>query len=325
MHEKSRLSCHNQKFVARLTLATDFDGCMDVLAEHLGAAGFERAAYSYMPLVRRANGTWLRPPLKVRNFPPRWDAQWERYSVHDPYFHACFGRTISVDWTAVQRDPNLTAIQRECINYLAHFGLSKGLTIPIHLPHGGLAFITAIADPERDDWAELVELSRYRLLVQAHQFQRIALEKLMPVSEHDSMRLTSREAECLNLTGQGWSYSETARALGLSIDTIRLHLRSACGKLGAVNRAHAVAKAITLGLIDINLRAAREGEVAAALLATPFCEAAAGSLGPPEAFPIPRRSSTPAARPSEPAGRPRRSPTANSSSSSARPRSVPSP
>jgi LuxR family transcriptional regulator len=298
---------------------------MDVLAEHLGAAGFERAAYSYMPLVRRANGTWLRPPLKVRNFPPRWDAQWQRYSVHDPYFHACFGRTISVDWTAVQRDPNLTAIQRECINYLAHFGLSKGLTIPIHLPHGGLAFITAIADPERDDWAELVELSRYRLLVQAHQFQRIALEKLMPVSEHDNTRLTSREAECLNLTGQGWSYSETARALGLSIDTIRLHLRSACVKLGAVNRAHAVAKAITLGLIDINFRAAREGEAAAALLATPLCEAAAGSLGPPEALPIPRRSSTPAARPSGPAGRPRRSPTANSSSSSARPRSVPSP
>jgi LuxR family transcriptional regulator, quorum-sensing system regulator SdiA len=324
MPEKSRLPCHNEKFVAKLTLATDFDGCMDVLAEHLGAAGFERAAYSYMPLVRRANGTWLRPPLKVRNFPPRWDAQWERYSVHDPYFHACFGRTISVDWTAVQRDPNLTAIQRECINYLAHFGLRKGLTIPIHLPHGGLAFITAIADPERDDWAELVELSRYRLLVQAHQFQRIALEKLMPVSEHDSTRLTSREAECLNLTGQGWSYSETARALGLSIDTIRLHLRSACGKLGAANRAHAVAKAITLGLIDINLRAAREGE-AAALLATPLCESAAGSLGPPEALPIPRRSSTPPARPSEPAGRPRRSPTANSSSSSARPRSVPSP
>jgi DNA-binding CsgD family transcriptional regulator len=139
----------------------------------------------------------------------------------------------------------------------------RPLTIPIHLPHGGLAFITAIADPERDDWAELVELSGYRLLVQAHQFQRIALEKLMPVSEtNDTARLTSREAECLNLTGQGWSYSETARTLDLSIDTIRLHLRSACGKLGAVNRAHAIAKAITLGLIDINLRGPREGEVA---------------------------------------------------------------
>ena len=105
------------------------------------------------------------------------------------------------------------------------------------------------------DWAELVELSRYRLLVQAHQFQRIALEKLIPASETDgTTRLTSREAECLNLIGQGWSYSETARTLGLSVDTIRLHLRNACGKLGAVNRAHAVAKAITLGLVDINLR-----------------------------------------------------------------------
>jgi DNA-binding CsgD family transcriptional regulator len=252
MHGKLGLSDHNE-FVAGLISATDFDSCMDVLAEHLRATGFERAAYSYMPSVRRANGTWQPPSLKVRNFPPRWDAQWDRYRVHDPYFHACLSRTVSVDWTVVQQDPRLTAIQRECINYLAHFGLSKGLTVPIHLPEGGLAFIVAIADPGRADWAELVELSRYRLLVQAHQFQRIALEKLVPASGTDTTpRMTCREAECLSLAGQGRSYSETARTLGVSIDTVRMHLRSACGKLGAVNRAHAVAKAITLGLIDIN-------------------------------------------------------------------------
>jgi DNA-binding CsgD family transcriptional regulator len=118
-----------------------------------------------------------------------------------------------------------------------------------------MAFINAIADPEREDWADLVEQSRYKLLVQAHQFQRVAFEKLMPAAEGDNgARLTSREAECLSWTGQGRSYGETARMLSVSVDTVRLHLRTACNKLGAVNRAHAVAKAIYLGLIDINAR-----------------------------------------------------------------------
>lgn len=254
MHGKSRWP-DDEEFVGALSAAADFDACMDVLVAHLRAAGFDRAAHSYMPSVRRANGTWLAPPLTVRNFPPRWDSQWDRYSVHDPYFHACLGHTISIDWTVVQRDPHLTAIQRECINYLAHFGLSKGLTIPIHLPHGGLAFIAAIADPEREDWPELVESSRHRLLVLAHHFQRIALGRVPSPAANTNVgpRLTSREAECLSSTGHGRTYGETARRLGVSIETVRLHLRSACSKLGAVNRAHAVAKAITLGLIDIDL------------------------------------------------------------------------
>lgn len=253
MHARSRLRA--DEFVAALVSAADFEGCMDVLAKHLRAAGFERAAYCCMPSVRRPDGAWLPPRLKVRNFPSRWDIQWDRYSIHDPYFHACLGRTVPIDWTAVQRQPDLTAIQRECINYLAHFGLVKGLTVPIHLPHGGLAFISAIAHPGREDWPGFVELSRHELLVRAHQFQSIAPGKLAASPGlRAGARLTSRETECLSSTARGRSYGETARLLGRSIDTVRLHLKSACNKLGAVNRAHAVAKAISLGLIDADLR-----------------------------------------------------------------------
>jgi LuxR family transcriptional regulator len=255
MQAGSRLREGGDEFVAGLVSAADFDGCMDVLAEHLRTTGFERAAYCCMPSVRRPDGACLPPRLTVRNFPPRWDVGWDRYSVHDPYFHACLRRTIPIDWTMVQRQPCLTAIQRECINYLAHFGLVKGLTVPIHLPHGGLAFISAIAHPGCENWPEVVELSRHQLLVRAHQFQSIAPGKLAASSGlHAGARLTSRETECLSSTARGRSYGETARLLGRSIDTVRLHLRSACSKLGAVNRAHAVAKAISLGLIETDVR-----------------------------------------------------------------------
>jgi LuxR family transcriptional regulator, quorum-sensing system regulator SdiA len=240
----------SEQFICDLKTAEDFDECIDILARYFKRMGFARVTYSYMPLVRRPDGRWLPPALIVRNFPKSWDTQWHRYSVHDPYFHACFSRTTAIEWVAVQKS-QLTAIQRECVNYLADLGLSKGLTVPIHLPHGRFAFISAIGDNHEDDWDELVEQCRYKILIRAHQFHRFAFYKYQPsVTVSFPLRLTPREAECLNWIARGRTHDETAHMLGRSIDTVRLHLKSACDKLGANNATHAVAKAVRLRLLD---------------------------------------------------------------------------
>lgn len=62
--------------------------------------------------------------------------------------------------------------------------------------------------------------------------------------------LSRRELECLRLTSEGQTSEEIASGLGLSIHTANQYLANACQKLDAVNRMHAVAKALRLGLID---------------------------------------------------------------------------
>lgn len=62
--------------------------------------------------------------------------------------------------------------------------------------------------------------------------------------------LSNRELECLRLTAAGRTSADIARILGLSAHTANQYLTSAAAKLDAVNRMHAVAKAIRLGLID---------------------------------------------------------------------------
>lgn len=62
-------------------------------------------------------------------------------------------------------------------------------------------------------------------------------------------RLTMREIECLAWAAQGKSEWEMSRILGISEHTAEKHLINARVKLGAVNRAHAVATAIRRGLI----------------------------------------------------------------------------
>ena len=244
------MSNEGEAFISDLNHAADFDGCVDILARHLSAMGFARLTYSYMAAVRRADGRWLPPPLTVRNFPQCWDIHWQRYSVHDPYFHACFRRTTSIEWTVVQNS-QLTAIQRECVNYLADFGLRKGLTVPIHLPHGKFAFMSAIGDDRDQDWHHRVTQHRYKILIRAHQFHAVAFDKYeQSVRTVPDVRLSSRELQCLRLIARGRTHQQTAKLLERSVDTVKLHLKGACNKLGATNGTHAVAKAVCLGLLD---------------------------------------------------------------------------
>jgi DNA-binding CsgD family transcriptional regulator len=62
--------------------------------------------------------------------------------------------------------------------------------------------------------------------------------------------MSKREIECLRLTANGLTSDEIAAELGLSVHTANQYLTSSAQKLNAVNRIHAVAKALRAGLID---------------------------------------------------------------------------
>ncbi|WP_019173220.1 helix-turn-helix transcriptional regulator [Pseudaminobacter salicylatoxidans] len=69
----------------------------------------------------------------------------------------------------------------------------------------------------------------------------------------DSGRIPSiskRELECLKLTANGLTSEEIASRLNLSVHTANQYLTNTTQKLNAVNRMHAVAKGLRLGLIE---------------------------------------------------------------------------
>ena len=63
--------------------------------------------------------------------------------------------------------------------------------------------------------------------------------------------LTPREAEILTLVGQGMSNKAVARALGISVHTVKFHLEALFAKLDATSRAEAVAKGLRGGVIEL--------------------------------------------------------------------------
>jgi len=92
----------------------------------------------------------------------------------------------------------------------------------------------------------------------------VALEELVAVlnavhrgetrfpPEHDrpeAVHVSARELDCLTLVAEGFTNRAVADALGISYETVKTTLGNVRAKLGAIDRAHAVARAYELGYL----------------------------------------------------------------------------
>jgi DNA-binding NarL/FixJ family response regulator len=63
--------------------------------------------------------------------------------------------------------------------------------------------------------------------------------------------LTAREVQVLELVAEGLANKTIADRLGISDQTVKFHIASITGKLGAANRTDAVRRAVRRGLITL--------------------------------------------------------------------------
>jgi len=94
-----------------------------------------------------------------------------------------------------------------------------------------------------------VELTE-AILKAHHGDQALSLSVTQRLAEQqDSGRLTAREIEVLGLVRSGFTNGETGRLLGISERTVRSHVEIIMRKLGAADRASAVARGFETGIL----------------------------------------------------------------------------
>jgi len=100
---------------------------------------------------------------------------------------------------------------------------------------------------------ELVDAVRH-VAAGGRRFDEVVVSALLEARERErdaeSPALTPRELDVLRLVSNGCSNKEVARALHLSAGTVKSYLDDIYRKLEVSDRAHAVATALRLGLLD---------------------------------------------------------------------------
>lgn len=229
--------------------AGNFDSALDRLAEAAQQLGFDAVDYGFMPQARTLDGRYHAPRIAWRNWPSRWTAGWARYSRDDPFLYAGYPRTLPLDWREVIGASWLSGPQKEALAYVGDIGYLDGMTVPIHLPAGAFAFVTAVSHSTQGRWRAHQSEVRDALFVMAHDFHAAVAPRFGFASAPRAVALSAREREVLVLAASGLSAPDSARRAQRSVETVRRQRKSAMDKLGAHTIAQAVAQALRLGLI----------------------------------------------------------------------------
>jgi DNA-binding CsgD family transcriptional regulator len=173
----------------------------------------------------------------------------KNYQRIDPVIIGCFQRFHPVDWKQLDWSGKAA---REFLAEAVTFGLgNQGYSIPIRGPNGQFALFTVNHTCGDAAWSAFIETYGRDLILIAHFFNRKALEFEPDRALDHTRALSPREVDAMTLLALGYSRAQVAQALTISEHTLRVYIESARFKLGALNTTHAVARAMSRGLIVV--------------------------------------------------------------------------
>jgi len=128
---------------------------------------------------------------------------------------------------------------------------NQGFSVPIRGPGGQFALFSISQNCSDDEWATYTRSNIRDLILIAHYLNHKALDLGDASMPDTQIALAPREIDVLTLLALGYSRGQAAESLSISEHTLRVYIDTARFKLGAANTIHAVAKALTRGLIVV--------------------------------------------------------------------------
>lgn len=184
-------------------------------------------------------------------YAPEWVARYieEDYARIDPVVQSCYRRFHPIDWKRLDWSAKpVRSFLGEAID--AGVGC-QGFSIPIRGPSGQFALFSVSSNAKDDAWARYTESHVRDLILVSHFVNQKALEVERGSDHVQTVSLSPREVDALTLLAMGFSRGQAADSLSISEHTLRVYIESARFKLAATNTTHAVARAMTQGLLVV--------------------------------------------------------------------------
>ena len=184
-------------------------------------------------------------------YPVEWAKHYidSGYLRTDPVVQGCFQRFHPVEWKRLDWSSKAA---RKMMEEAVQFGIGhQGYSIPLRGPAGQFALFTMNDTCDDAAWAAFTTENVRDLMLIAHYFNQKALTFEPDRGESVPPPLSPRESEALTYLALGYSRAQVAELISISEHTLRVYVESARFKLGAMNTTHAVARALSMGVIVV--------------------------------------------------------------------------
>jgi len=241
------LAC--QEIIEALERAESVDEIHRICSTLCKLFGFDHFAY-----VARIPVSLAKPYMcYVSGFPEEWRDRYLGlgYLQIDPVVNHCLKHVTPLPWDSLRPPEKGDKPVRQFMGEAGEFGLKSGVSLPMHggIGETALLSLTSNESPEKSQ-SRIREALPFLFLISAYvheAMRRVIANEQLDLSKAD---LTDREKECLLWAAEGKTSWETAQILNISERTVIFHLQNAAKKLNVVNRQHAIARAVVMGLIS---------------------------------------------------------------------------
>jgi len=171
------------------------------------------------------------------------------YLRMDPVIFGCLQRFHPTDLKELDWSSKAArAFMKEATEYGVG---NQGFTVPIRGPRGQFALFTVTDQCDDATWAKFREHHAQNLILIAHAFNERALAMESGPEGQSQPNLSPRELGAMTMLAKGLNRAQAAAEMEISEHTLRVYIESARHKLGALNTTHAVARALSSGLIIV--------------------------------------------------------------------------
>ena len=231
------------RFLQELETTDRFDQIQDLVQRLRKLLAVDHVVYRWVSMDGEQYG--------FGTYDPAWAQRYHDmdYVRIDPVVQGSFQRSLPVDWKRM--DWSSKAARAFRADALAHGVGNQGFSIPIRGPHGQLALFSLSHSCSDQEWADYTLTNQRDLIAIAHYLNAKALQLESGRAPDPVRPLSPREVDALSFLAMGYSRSQAADMLAISEHTLRAYIESARHKLGAQNTVHAVARALSEGLIVV--------------------------------------------------------------------------
>jgi LuxR family quorum-sensing system transcriptional regulator CciR len=158
---------------------------------------------------------------------------------------------IGFPWSRLPRMIDLSARDREVLELARRSGIGDGFTVPAHIPGESAGSCSFVTQPGQEAPGDRLYLAQIVGGLAFEAARRLVMARPLPA---DRPHLTDRQRECVYWAARGKTDGEIAGILGISQETVILHLKQARARYGVFKRTQLAVHALfdgTLSFVDL--------------------------------------------------------------------------